>query len=383
MKAEDKLIKARVGLQGEKPFFAYLVLHLNMQERNDMPMKTCGVDNYCNFYYDKKWIEGLTDEQAKMVLCHEVLHIALLHLLRQGERNKELFNWACDIAANEILMKDGFEMLEGCLSGELFNINDVINKTAEEIYDILYKKIHRNKKGIGQIGKGRFDNHIFEKGKSKKDIRKEEEKWKQILTEAVTYAKQRGNIPKGMERFADKILYPSVNWRTLLYRYITKTIPHDFTYNYPSKKSQATGIYMPSIVKEEVDVAVSIDTSGSIGQEELNEFLSEIVGISRSFIHLNMFIIVCDCEIYGVYDIKNGNMGKIMAIKIKGGGGTSHYPVFKYLEKEKPNTRLLVAFTDGFTEVPNHSNINTLWIISKHGEISNEVKKFGEAIKLE
>ena len=126
-----------------------------------------------------------------------------------------------------------------------------------------------------------------------------------------------------------------------------------------------------------------IDTSGSISDHELKEFLSEIVNIAKSFANVNMRVITCDCQIYDDYTIENGNIEKIMNIKIKGGGGTSHIPVFEYVSKNYPNARILICFTDGYTEVPEKNPLNNntkiLWVIPKN-EGTDRYVKHGEVI---
>ena len=165
------------------------------------------------------------------------------------------------------------------------------------------------------------------------------------------------------------LLEPKINWKALLYRYITNEIPHDISYSFPHKRSESVGVYLPHTVKENVEIAVSIDSSGSIGIEELNEFLSEIMGISRSFANLNMTVIVCDAKVHDVYDIRNGFDPK--DIKIHGGGGTDALPIVRWLEENKPYTKLWIYLTDGYTQLDGVNPFKSLWVISKNGSIQN------------
>ena len=172
-----------------------------------------------------------------------------------------------------------------------------------------------------------------------------------------------------------------LDWKSLLYRYITNAIPQDYTYSRPSKHSQACGFYMPSMKREEIEVVVAVDTSGSIGQAELTEFLAEMVGISKSFNNVKMTALMCDCEIHDVLEFNNGNIDEILNAKIKGGGGTAHEPIYKWLDENKPNCRLIVNFTDGDTSIPKEINYPTLWVICEGGN-DDTVKDSGEVIKL-
>ena len=253
-------------------------------------------------------------------------------------------------------------------------------KTAEQVYVEIEKLSEEEQKGMD---KKRFDEH--RQGDKKEDsgeYQKAKEKWNKAFSEGSCYAKQQGNLPKGMERLLDAVLNQKVNWKHLLYRYLTNTLPYDYTYSRPSKKSISTGFYMPSILRENIEVCVSVDTSGSISQKELSEFLGEITGIARTFNNITIRLIVCDCEIHEVYEFGNNDSNDIANIKISGGGGTDHNPVYDYIEKHFPNTKILVNFTDGFTSFPKYEKVKSIWVISKGGCDKSHIP-FGEVINLD
>ena len=188
-------------------------------------------------------------------------------------------------------------------------------------------------------------------------------------------SKQMGKMPAGLERMIGNLLEPKINWKALLYRYITNEIPCDMSYSRPSKRSESVGVYLPYVIKENIEIAIAIDSSGSIGTEEITEFMSEIMSISRSFGSINMTVIVCDAKVHDVFDIRNGF--DTNDIKIRGGGGTDFRPVFSYLEENKPYTKLLIYLTDLMGEFPKSTNIKTLWVVKS----GYEKTPFGEVIK--
>lgn len=259
MDAKDELIKARVQMQNESPFFSYLVMHLRMIEDKanslggGFGVPTCGVDAYGNLYYNSDFIKKLSQAQIKGVLCHEILHLAFEHIVRESGREHSIWNIAIDLVSNEILIANKFELPEGCLipRDHSFNIGtkvitDIDKKLAEEVYNELMSMVKKvNVDVISEMNKGQFDNHIFGKGSCKGDDGDDNKKgnstsdkgiggkppdWKKVLAEAATIAKQRGNIPAGMERLIGELLNPKVSWKEMLYKYITREIPHDYTY---------------------------------------------------------------------------------------------------------------------------------------------------------
>lgn len=397
--ALDKLKRARIEIQRKNPFFAYLSLYLKFREDKYKQLEEfagMGVSADGTLIYKKEFVDSLKMEELRGVLIHEILHLSLLHLTRRKKREPLVWNVACDICVNHIVLENGFELPSDVVKADYqdeFKYGDITiencgKKTAEQIYSELEHLIkekgkwvmvgkygYPQYKGGGSEGRGfkGFDNHIEQVDKSNKgkdkgkegdnedegienpndDIRREiENKWTQLGKEALVLAKMRGNMPRGVERFIGELDDSRVAWRTLLQKYIQRAIPYDYTYSSPSKKSMATGYYMPNTIKDFVDVIVAVDTSGSIGQKELEDFLSEIIGIAKSFSNrVKMRLLTHDTKVWDDWLVQNGNIEKIKALKIRGGGGTSHKEVFDYCENNIRDTKLLIAFTDGDSDL--------------------------------
>jgi len=414
LSAEDKLTKARIQLQAEKPFWSYLVMHLKFIEDKSIP--TMGVDRYGNLYYNPDFVDKLTEETTKGVLCHEVMHCALEHFERGEKKNHQLFNIAGDTVINAILLADGIELPNNLdiiypINNQVeilgVKIKNITDKTAEEIYDKLRSRIMKELKGStisfgGYVEKEAkrdsrtkgFDKHIYDKngekekgdsdaiGKDKKGVN-----WKKVLVDACSFARQRGTLPRGMERIVEKLLKTHIDWRGLLYKYITSQIPIDYTWSKPSKRSFSLNTYLPAVTRETIDVVVAIDTSGSISQGELTQFISEISSIVNSFKNVDLTAIVCDAEVHGVYKLRNATIDEVIkkiGKNLKGGGGTSHIPVFNWINREKPSAKFIICFTDGWTEFPKASQVNipTLWVLAGDYRLEREKIPFGNVIEL-
>jgi len=432
--AEEKLIRARVQLQKEKPFFSYLTMHLTFIEQPEI--ETAGVDMYGNLYFNSDFINKLTDDQIKGVMAHEVMHCALEHLERGKGKNHELFNIASDTVINSMLLDDGMSLPENAINpynGEItifgITIKKASEKTSEEVYDKLYrglsKKIKKDMKAIKKYleknGVKGFDKHIYGNGDGKGDKKKngkcdncngtgkvgdkdcpkcngtgnkngkkisdKQVDWKKTLVDACTYARQRGDLPAGMERVVGQLMETYIDWKGLLYRYITNQIPIDFTWAKPSKRSYSTGIYLPDTVRESIDVMVAVDTSGSISQKELAEFISEISSICNSFKNVDLTVIDCDCQVNGIHPMRNAQASEVVeriGKNLKGGGGTSHIPVFDWINKNKPQSKFVIAFTDGYTSFPPKSQVNmpVLWVVAGHWRADSKDFPYGQVIEL-
>ena len=384
----------------------------------------------------KGWVYNLETKAHTYCVPYFITHnCALLHLYRCKKRNPIIFNIASDLCVNNILIQNGFKPLKETLNpeqnhftfrvnGKDYLIDDIHKKNAEIIYDELIKfmdSLPKQKIGMrGSGGKGNksgndvgdfggFDEHYFAetdgngsgdgkdknkvgtgKGKGGKkltsrDLDDLESKWKKISVTASEYSKNCGKTPLGMDRMIGDILNDKVNWKHLLYRYITNTIPIDFTYSRPSKKSIATGFYMPSVKREEIEITAVVDTSGSIGQEELKEFVGEIIGIAKSFNNIKMRLICCDYEVQADYEVANGNIEKIRNLNFKGGGGTNYNVALKYIDQKYPNTKLVVYLGDGYCDGKVKEKdypFHLIWILSKGGSDEN-IKGSGQVIRIE
>ena len=424
--AKDLLIKARVQLQTQNPFFSYVCMHLTLRE--DERISTMGVDKYGNCYYNSKFVLSLVDksradvEKVKGVLCHEIMHVILEHLKRLSGRDHEISNIAQDLVVNDMLMTNHFDLpTEGLLPqnhcmkitdggkviGEIKNIN---KKVWEEVYDELMKlgkKIAKKygfgdehirdpregdqpgqegegKEGQGKqikISKGEGKGEEKDKGEDPNKGETEKEKnWKEIVNEAYTYAKMQGKCPAGMDRYIDELNAPKLNWRQLLQKFIVQQIPYDFTYSRPSKKSIVTGIYMPSLTRESLEIAIAVDTSGSMSDVDLQDCLSEVIGIVSAYENVDLTVLACDADVHSASQVQT--ITDVQSIKLQGGGGTDFRPVFKWLEENKPNLKLLVFFTDGYGDFPESSSVRTLWILSNSGMDISDIP-FGDAVKIE
>jgi len=386
--AEERLMKAKITITYSNPFFAYLSLYLTIEEdKRGVVPKNCGmgVSPTGHLYYKKEFVDEITDAQLIACLCHELLHLALLHLVRGGRRSQLKFNVAADLTVNTILIKNRYELLRGILKPNAKNqfvilgkiINNIDEKSAEEIYDEL-PEIPEEKRNV-YIG---FDNHNTNsnpkdgKGEplTEAELQELETEWFNKVETAMVLAQQRGNLPAGLERYVDGLKKAEINWKVVLRRFIQQTIPTDYSWNRPSKKSVACGCYLPSTTKEKVNIVVGIDTSGSIGDEELTKFLSEIIGIAKSFKEvIDMKIMFHDVKVHAEYLIRNGSIPQIMAMKPKGGGGTSHRELLDKIKKEIRDCKCLVSFTDGYSDLEDINlksyPFSKLFIINKKGNI--------------
>lgn len=390
----EKISKAKAYLFKRKPFFAYIVDRLVVTETTIIP--TMAVDGTGKMLYNPEFVEKLPQKELAGVVMHEGLHAALIHVWRLKGKQGMLWNIATDIVVNRIVLANGESLpKEGIIpNGDEITIGGITitelsKKSAEDVYNILKREAPKQKDGEGQDGEGEGQegsdgrslsdaepkNHSewgkgsgkeekdgkSEKGKAGKPLTPEQmeklqKKWKKILESASTYAKMQGQSPLGCDRELEDLHQSKVNWRSILRRVVAESLPSDYSWRKPNRKYIWNDTYLPSTEGESVRVLVSLDTSGSVGGEELTAYVSEMLGIARSFASVDFRVLCHDTDVYDMGLIRNGNRQNLKKIKPKGGGGTDHCQLLEYIEKKryhKKETKLLISFTDGFSSFPN------------------------------
>jgi predicted metal-dependent peptidase len=377
----DKISRAKSSLILDSPFFANLVFHLEIKRDDSAP--TMYTDGKV-IGYNQKFIDDLSLNQLKGVLCHEALHIAFFHHLRRGNRNPIIWNMAGDYAINPIV-KGQFELPEGGLLKPEFK-----DKGAEEIYRIIYEEVKQGQQGAGKgNGNGQPDFKNFGevrdfkgangKKPSKAEIKAEEVKRKIELTQAYNLAKNQGKVPGGMEKIIQELLEPKLNWKEILNQFLVEKVRNDYSWKMPNRRFISQGLYLPILESETIGKVVLIfDTSGSIGQREMNLLASEIQGILSAF-DIEIEILYVDSAFQGSQTITKDDFP--LALKPKGGGGTCFVPGFEYIEKNGIEPMAVVYLTDGYCSTfPEASDSPVLWVLTEKNR--NFEPPFGEVLFL-
>lgn len=370
MSAKEKITKAKVQLILEQPFFATLAL--NMRFIEDAAVQTACTDGK-SIKYNPAFINGLTADECKTLIAHEVMHPAMLHHTRRSGRDPKKWNEAADYAINPLLQEAGFKLPEGGLSNPAFK-----GLSAEKIYSQLpdppkddgsgsstdaLQGVSDNADGSGQgsnqnPGPGDWG-RVEDAGEklTESQVDEIEAQAKQVLAQAAQVAKQAGKLPANMQRLVNEVLKPVIPWREALSRFVSEIARNDYNWKRPSPRYAHTGLYLPVLENEEVGrVALVVDTSGSIDVPLLNQFAAEISEIA-SIMQFPVTVIYADAKVQGVEELADGEK-----LNPKGGGGTDFIPGFKYVEENIDDAKAVVYFTDGCcSSFPKQPDIPVLW----------------------
>ncbi len=403
---ETKLAAARTKLILDKPFLGALVMRLPMEAANPDWCPATATDAR-KFYYNPEFIDQLSLDETQFMLAHEALHCALSHFARRQHRTKLHWDMACDYAINPLLIGDGLKAPPGSLHLPQFD-----GMTAEEIYPCLDEKDDEQP----------LDNHVYDEdntkgsgsGKTEKEMSpKEQEKptenegdesdqqqsgsgaaasqppplspdeaetlniqWQQRLAGAAQQAMQVGKLDGAMARMVDHLLQPQLPWRLLLARYMTAVARDDFSYMRPSRREGE--FILPSLRSNQVELVVALDTSGSIQDQEMGEFLAEINAL-KGQMRARVTLLACDSSIAeGAPWVYEAWEEFELPTKITGGGGTSFEPVFEWLAEKGVQPDLLVYFTDAQGAFPKQEPAYpVIWLVK-----GKENTPWGQRIQL-
>jgi predicted metal-dependent peptidase len=352
---KDRLTKARVKMLLKHPFWGNLATRLKLVENSEW-LSTAATDGR-HFYYCEKFIDSLDDDELVFLFGHEVGHIVYDHMGRRGDRDPQIWNMAGDYLINDMLITN--------------NVGKRITKvpilwdpkfrdmTAEEVYDDLMKNavkvqmtldMHMDGTGEeGEDGKG-------SDGKSKSSgIKIDEETAKKMrdeMKEAILQSAQAagaGNVPSGIKRLINQFTAPKMRWQDLLRIQLESSLKNNYSFMRPSRKAWHTGAVLPRMLPaEHLDVVIAIDTSGSITEDMVRDFLSEVQGMMEMYTTYSILVFTFDTEVYNPVTFTEDGFEDLADYDVQGGGGTDFDVCYQYMKDNDINPKQFVMFTDGY-----------------------------------
>ena len=351
MEANRIMVKSRANLVLDEPFFGTLILKLILEETEDLP--TAATDSV-SLFYNPDFVKKMPPHELRTVLAHEVLHCTGCHSQRRGERDKEMWNVACDYAINPILVNAGFCLPKGGLLHESFD-----DMTPEAIYNQL--SANGMPEGHKPCDWGLVQDTPKNGLNPKSDAQLEAE-WQLATVNAVEQAKAAGKLPGGMEHFLKDILEPKVDWRSVLWPFISQLTNDDYSWRKPNRAYISEDEYLPAMHSESAgELAIIRDTSGSCDAYQ-QTFISEVHAVFSQLRPSAIRIIDVDTQVRQTIDLDRDDEWPANT-STKGGGGTRFAPAFKYIEDNYPDVEAAVYLTDleanDFGEEPEYP---VLWV---------------------
>lgn len=403
---------AKVRLLKDYPFFGVLALSMPVIETDSVA--TASTEGK-NIYVNPRFIEKAKDqgglESVSGLLTHEVMHAALGHIWRVQKRDPHLFNIACDAVVNGMILQAGMKLPPGGI-----NIRDAEEKAAETLYaelergsyevasqewgdHSLWGKKSPDETQEGKTGQSEAENYgaksVDSNGESSPaqvdmpevsmaQAEKEQMagEWEKRMASAAEATAGRGPLPNEIQRLIDELKSPTVDWKTALAAFLQPT-PVDYSFCPPDRRFSDSDLVLPGLNEAGLEnVIIAIDTSGSIDERLLTQFLSELIGIVTSHSMLKLIVAGCDEAVHFWQELEPDSLlDKSLMEKIcQGGNGTDFRPVFAKVEKEGIQPAGLIYFTDLEGSFPNLEPLYPVLWVAKDKDIRNCQVPFGSVV---
>jgi predicted metal-dependent peptidase len=358
-------VRLVLGRDARSAFFATLVLRLMPEPGWDLD--TLATDGRVLRYFPP-FVTGLSPDELTGVLAHEVMHCALAHPARRGDRDPEKWNVACDLAINPLLVAAGVVLPPSRLMpGEGAYDGLEPGHPAEEYYARLPgpKEASDGSGGGGDpAGDPGGCGQVFDPNNGDPaESRQVEADWQVAVSQAQAAAVGRGPLPAGLGRAVDRVLHPPADWRAVLREFVSAAARNDYSWTRPNRRFVAQGLYLPGLHSEELgDVILAVDTSGSIDEKLLGMFAAEANAVLSAY-DCTVTVLYHDTEVQKVQTWQSAD-GPLVLAPV-GGGGTSHACVFDWLICSGFSPSCVICLTDLQTEFPaNWPDVPVLWAVS-------------------
>jgi predicted metal-dependent peptidase len=408
MNRESTLGKASKELMWKEPFYGFFLIMLNkIWDNKKVP--TAGVSkngiNYQLAINEDFWM-SLSEDHRIGLLKHELLHIAYFHLSSLFKfPDRKLANVAMDMEINQFIDKD--YLPEGGICIDDYADLKLDRKAGTRYYYDALKKAKDEKDQNGTSGDSNFDKlcdamdgnqgsvSILGPGGDKdvdvpdhstweefEDLPEAEQKIMQkqldrLLQESAEQTiKKRGTVPGNISDYLIEIsqLEPAkFDWRGYVRRF-TGVSTKIYTKKIRRKENRKYESNPGLKIKMKQHMLLAIDTSGSVSDTELEEFMNEIQHIYKTGVEIT--IIQCDTIIRCIEPYKGS-----FKLVTQGRGGTEFNPVVEYYNANLKKYTSLVYFTDGECTVDVKPKAPVLWVLSERSYMNDTLP--GKVIKLE
>lgn len=371
----DKISQAKAKLLVEYPYFGTLASRVELVVNDDIEsFKSSGA----RLEYREEYLRELSLSEVEFILANAAMHSVLAHDMRKNNRSGWLWQMATDIAINDMLLQNGLDMPYGAQYRKRFR-----GMYAEEIYAELKDDILREDEDLEYEADDADDIEQKDeqnKASSNENIADELLQEQLLAEEAIALLESKmqvGEAPESIERFFHLNKTSTINWRDELKSAIDRHFRDDYRMMPPSKKLLYSGIYLPSTTSETFRLVIAVDSSGSVDQELLDSFLSEVDFLMQQTQNYIIDLIICDDR---VHSHRTFYSGENLDVEIKGGGGTDFRPLFEYVEKNIANVELLLYFSDLEGTFPKEAPTYEVRWVTQQGDATTP---FGEKIMMQ
>lgn len=383
---EQKWEETRVAVQWHQPAFTHIWYQLLSDNGHALFTKDASICPIAatdgkNLILNPDTFFTFPINQRVFIVVHEILHCIynhpgqMYHFQKRGEvgysdgksieYDGQLYNKAADYVINDLIQDSKIGELPKKDGANIVLWDKRIATGKDSVIDI-YAKLHKKQPPNG----GGFDVLLPPGAGQGKDpnqasSERNETQWATEIAAAANAARAQGKLPAALEHAFNEILNPKVDWRDKIQGLFARKVGSgSYNWRKPDRQLIVRDIYAPGRSGFGAGcVVVAVDTSGSIGETELDMFFAEMAGILEDVKPKRLVVMWCDAKVHRVDEAEEpGDLNVIRAKGAPGRGGTSFVPVFEEIKSMGLEPDALVYLTDGLGTFPEHApNYPTIW----------------------
>ncbi len=363
--------KAASSLTLSNIFFTALMYSLKIEADETLP-GPAATDGVTLYYNPKTFASMFTAPERVFVLVHEILHVILMHSLRRGIRDPELWNVACDFVVNLLVVEYGFTMPVG--EGKGLYDTKYRGMSAEQVYDMLVQESDQKSKdgkGKPEAGDGKGDKgnplagDVMDYDPSQNDGKTAAEVEREIgisTSNAIAAAQAAGVLPAGMKRLVGEAQVQHEPWHQHLRRYMTSMHARQYDWaRIDARRAVLHGAVSPRMYSEAMGkVVFMVDCSGSITSKQLSAMGAHISDVCRDVNPKEVVVAYFDTEVSFSEEFTGPDYD--ITLTPHGGGGTDFRTGAAWVEENHSDAMLCAWLTDMYGPFAADSTVETLWV---------------------
>lgn len=355
--------RARMTMLANHPFFGDMAMKMEIKLDDTLPMPTAATDGD-DLFFHPDFVKKLTPPELVFVMGHEVLHAALQHVQRMGNKDGR-WQIATDIVVNQLLVNNQVgKMPKGLIyEPNLFQLGE---GSVDKIYDLLKPEDIKDKQPMDD----------FKPGGKKGNDPVEAAKWRARIQQAADNAKAAGKMPGDIETILDQCGESTVAWEDEIFNEITSDKGEERTYAKRNRRYAALDVLMPGNYGDKTgDLVFAIDCSGSTSDDMVKRIGGEVRKAAKVLKPEKVHILYFDTR---VLKHEQYNWDDDFEVHAVGRGGTAFSPVFDYINEQKIDPQHCIVATDlGSDDFGIEPDYPVLWCVM---DACSDYAAFGKVI---
>lgn len=390
-------------LMWDEPFFSSVLRSVTKIRTDSIP--TAGVlakDGDIKMWWNPDFLAGLTPDQIKGLLKHECYHLVFHHTTTRRLEPHLVWNYATDLAINSLipeheLPKGGLipgkefddlteEQLEKMSDEQVSRYNTLSAKIAsfpkleasewyftrlmedEESKEALTKPLEGDDEGGEGSGlPGSMDDHDFWGDMTEEEAEIAKNKVKKAVEAAAKECDKKGQWGTIGAETRDMIRasYKSeIPWQSVLKQFVGYSRRANRSTNIKRMNRKYPGVHAGAQRDYTASIAVYVDQSGSVSNDELELLFSELGALAR---HTEFVCYHFDTEVDESSEAvwRRGNTPEASRTRC---GGTCFKAPTVHANKNRHRFDGYLILTDGFAGSPGPSKLRRGWVITTGGE---------------